>query len=267
MYTHNLDPVLVSLFGFDIRWYGLAYLFGALFSLWWMLFLKRSGEFEGLSSDDIWDLILYLLIGVLIGARVFMVFWNPSVYLFNPLELLYVWKGGMSFHGGLVGIIVAGLLFCRVKKVSFYSLADAMSFPTIVALGLGRVANFINGELVGRVFDGAFCVVFPDFDSSCRHPWAVYAAGQRFLVAGWLGVLSYFGYLRSKGLFGSGFLFWNFVFFDGLGRFLLDFYRLEELIFGLSLGQWFSLVMVLVAGYFLVFKYRGSFKRLKNGRN
>ena len=254
MYTHNLDPVLVSLFGVvDIRWYSLAYLFGAVFSLWWMLFLKKKGEFEGLSSDDIWDLVLYLLIGVLVGSRLFMVFWNPSVYLFRPWELLFVWKGGMSFHGGLVGIIVAGLVYCRLKKVSFYSLADAMSFPTIIALALGRVANFINGELVGRVFDGFGCVVFPEVDSNCRHPWAIYAAIQRFLVGGWLFGLSYYRYFRGR--FAPGFLFWNFVFFDGLGRFVLDFYRLEDLYIGLSLGQWFSLIMVLVAGYFLMFRY------------
>ncbi|MBT4446110.1 prolipoprotein diacylglyceryl transferase [archaeon] len=259
MWIHNLNPVLLSLGPFEIRWYGLAYVFGALFSLWWLLYWQKNGFLE-LSNDDVWDFVFYALVGVLVGARLFMIIWQPGIYLLHPLELLYVWKGGMSFHGGFVGIMIGGWLFCRRKKVSFLQIADLMSFPSLLALGLGRVANFMNGELAGRLFDGSWCVVFPGYDASeCRHPSTLYAAGKRFLVAGWLYVLSM---RQVTSGFSAGFIFWNFMFFEGLGRFIVDFWRYDELYFALSLGQWMSLIMVLVAGYFLFRQYKDDWKKI-----
>ncbi|MBT4604383.1 prolipoprotein diacylglyceryl transferase [archaeon] len=265
MWIHNLDPILFSLGPVSIRWYGLAYLFGALFGLWWLLFLQRKGELPDFSSDDCWDLVLYLLVGILAGSRLFMIFWQPSVYFGDPLEIFRVWHGGMSFHGGLFGIIVAGLLFARKKKgANFFVLADVAAFPMLLALGVGRLANFVNGELVGRIFDGPWCVVFPSYDESCRHPWAVYAALRRFVFAFGLFGLSYFQYFRNFG-FKPGFIFWNFVFWDGLGRFVLDFWRVDPLTLGLTLGQWFSLVMVVIGGWFLLLRHKEDWKKLING--
>ena len=116
-----------------------------------------------------------------------------------------------------------------------------MSVPTIFALALGRVANFINGELIGRIWNGNWCVTFPDYGDACRHPSTLYAAGKRFLVFGWLLFLTF------KEEFKPGFIFWNFVFWEGLGRIIVDFYREDVLYAGLSLGQWFSLMMVITA--------------------
>jgi phosphatidylglycerol---prolipoprotein diacylglyceryl transferase len=258
MWIHNLNPVLLSLGPFEVRWYGLAYVFGALFSLWWLLYWQKKGVLK-LSRDEVWDFIFYGLVGVLIGARLFMIIWEPGIYLLHPLELLYVWKGGMSFHGGFVGLIVGGWLFCRRRKVSFLKMADLMSFPALLALGLGRLANFMNGELVGRVFDGKWCVVFPGYDDSCRHPSTLYAAGKRFMVAGWL----YFLNMKSVILgFKEGFIFWNFVLFEGFGRFMVDFYRYDELYIGLSLGQWMSLMMVVVAAGVLMARYKSEWKKI-----
>lgn len=240
MWINTLNPVLVD-FGFaQIRWYGLAYVFGFFLSVAWLFYLKKKGQLS-LTKDQIWDFMFYVLLGVLIGSRLFEVFWEPQVYLYHPLNLLKIWEGGMSFHGGLVGIIVAGYLYCRKHKLSFYEVADALSFPTMFALALGRIANFMNGELVGRVWNGSWCVVFPGWDSLCRHPQALYAAGYRFLISGWLAILT----LRKK--FAPGFIFMNFVLLEGIGRFTVDFFREDVLYFGLSLGQWFSLVMVVVA--------------------
>lgn len=257
MWIHNLNPVLLSLGSLEIRWYGLVYVFGALFSLWWLLFWQKKG-FLKLTKDEVWDFVFYCLLGVLIGSRLFMVIWEPGTYLTNPLELLYFWHGGMSFHGGFAGIIVATLIFTKKRQVSFLKIADLMCFPTMIALALGRIANFINGELVGRVFDGSWCVIFPG-ETECRHPSTLYAATKRFAIAGWL----YFLTMRQFSLgFNAGFIFWNFMFFEGLGRFLLDFYREDILYFGLSTGQWMSSIMIIVAGVVLIKKYDSDWKKI-----
>ncbi len=257
MWIHNLNPVLLSLGPLEIRWYGLVYVFGALFSLWWLLYWQKKG-FLKLTEDEIWDFVFYCLVGLLAGARLFMTIWEPGTYLAHPLELLYVWKGGMSFHGGFVGIVTAGWLYCRKHKISFLQMADLLSFPTMLAMALGRVANFFNGELVGRVFEGSWCVVFPG-ENECRHPSTLYAAAKRFLVAGWI----YFLTSRQMSLsFKAGFIFWNLTLFEGLGRFVVDFFREDILYSGLSLGQWMSSIMVIVALGVLLRNYKSDWKKL-----
>ena len=262
MWTHNLSPTLLSLGPIEIRWYGLVYVFGALFSLWWLLQLQKKGQLK-LSKDAVWDFIFYCLLGIIIGARLFMIVWQPQIYLKNPLELLYVWKGGMSFHGGLVGIIVSGYIFCRKQKIPFLRMADLMSFPTMVALALGRVANFINGELVGKVWNGAWCVVFPG-QEECRHPSTLYAAAKRFALASWLYFLSIKAFTLQ---FKTGFIFWNFIFIEGLGRFIIDFFRLDLIHLGLSVGQWMSLIMIIVSGTILLKQHKKDFASIINPAN
>ena len=255
MWVNNLDPVILNLGFAEIRWYGVVYVLGFFFSLWWLLQLQKKGKLQ-LSKEEVWDFFLNLMLGVLLGSRLLMMAWDPQTYLFHPLNLLKFWEGGMSFHGGFVGIVLAGWLFCWKKKVNFWQMADYLSIPAVLALGLGRIANFLNGELVGRLFNGRWCVVFPGYDQQCRHPYVLYEAGKRFLIFGWLLVLNW------KNEFKTGFIFWNFVLLEGLGRFLLDFYREEALYSGLTLGQWFSLVMVVVAGMVLVSGYIGEWKKL-----
>lgn len=147
----------------------------------------------------------------------------------------------MSFHGGFVGIVTAAWLYCKKKKLSFWKMADAMCVPTIFVLALGRLANFINGELVGRIWNGNWCVVFPDYGQECRHPNMIYSFLQRMIVFGWLFFLTFWKEFKP------GFLFWNFVFWEGLGRIIVDFFREDILYFGFSLGQLFSAVMVVAA--------------------
>jgi phosphatidylglycerol:prolipoprotein diacylglycerol transferase len=147
----------------------------------------------------------------------------------------------MSFHGGLAGITIAGYLYSKKHKLNFWEIADALSFPTMFALALGRITNFINGELVGRIWNGRFCVVFPQYGGACRHPQVLYGAAYRFLISGWLAFLT----LREK--FAPGFIFMNFLLLEGMGRFIVDFYRQDVLYLGLTIGQWFSIVMIVVA--------------------
>jgi len=255
MWVNNLDPVILNLGFAEIRWYGVVYVLGFFFSLWWLLQLQKKGKLQ-LSKEEVWDFFLNLMLGVLLGSRLLMMAWDPQTYLFHPLNLLKFWEGGMSFHGGLVGITLAAYLYCRKKKISFLQMADLMSFPTLFALALGRIANFTNGELVGRVWNGSSCVIFPHYDSQCRHPYTLYAAGQRFLVSFWLLFLA----LQNK--FKAGFVFYNFLLWEGLGRFFLDFFREDQLFFYLSLGQWFSLVMIIIALYFLFKNYTEEWKKI-----
>lgn len=255
MYTHNLDPILFQLGPLEIRWYGLVYVLGFFLTAWWLQQARKRGKLA-LSSEEIWDLVFYLMVGVLLGARLFMVFWQPEIYLYRPLNLLKIWEGGMSFHGAFVGVVLAGWLFCRKKKIDFWKIADIASVPAMFALALGRLANFINGELIGRAWNGKWCVVFPDYGDICRHPNMVYSFFQRMAVFGWLVWLSYFKEFKS------GFIFWNFVFFEGMGRFIVDFFREDTLYFGFSLGQWFSLAMVVVAVLVFWKKYREDWNKL-----
>ncbi len=255
MWTYNLNPVLVHLGPLQIRWYGLVYVLGFFAAVWWLQHARKKGNLT-LTTDQIWDLVFYLMIGVIVGSRLFMIFWNPEIYLYHPLNLFKIWEGGMSFHGGLVGIVVACWYYCKRKELNFWQVADVISAPAIFALALGRIANFVNGELVGRVWNGKWCVVFPDYGPECRHPNMVYSAFQRFAVFGWLWFLS------AWKEFKPGFVFWNFVFWEGVGRFLMDFFREDTLYRGLSLGQWFSVIMVIVAAGVFWKKHREDWKRM-----
>lgn len=271
MWVHNLNPTLFQLGPLEVRWYGLVYVFGFFLAIYWMHYLSKKGKLN-LKKEEVWDFAFYLMLGVLIGSRLFMAFWEPQTFLFKPWNLLKIWQGGMSFHGGFVGIVAAGWLYCRKKKLNFWQLADVLSVPAIFALALGRIANFINGELIGRVWNGKWCVVFPEYDDLCRHPSTLYAAGKRFIIFGWLLFISLKNKFKPGRVtsvrdlsftpFRPGFVFWNFVFFEGLGRIIVDFYRADTLYYGFSLGQWFSLVMVLVALYMFIKKYKNDWKKL-----
>lgn len=258
MWVHNLNPTLLQLGPLEIRWYGLVYVLGFLLALWWLQNMRKKGSIN-LSKEEVWDLGFYVMLGVIIGSRLFEVFWEPAYYLGDPLRLLRIWEGGMSFHGGLVGCVTGAWLFCRKRDVSFWKVADVLSAPAMLALALGRIANFINAELVGRAFSGEWCVIFFPNDE-CRHPSTLYAAGKRFLIFGWLMWLS----LRKT--FKAGFIFWNLVFWEGLGRFIVDFYREDALHYGFSLGQWFSAVMVVVALCVFVYWYKEDWKKLLSSK-
>lgn len=258
MWIHNLNPILLDLGPVEIRWYGLIYVAGFFFCIWWLHHLAKQGRIK-LNSDDIWDMMFYLMLGVVIGSRLFEVFWEPTYYLSNPLNFLKIWQGGMSFHGGFVGIITATYLYCKKKHLNFWHIADIMSFPTMFALAFGRIANFINGELVGRIWDGPWCVVFPNIDQHCRHPSILYAAAQRFLLARWLFYLSY----KDRN-FKPGFIFWNFALFEGLSRFVIDFWREDTLYLShtLTMGQLLSSVMILVALFMLYKNHKDDCKKV-----
>jgi phosphatidylglycerol:prolipoprotein diacylglycerol transferase len=253
MFIHNIDPVLVNIGPLAIRYYGLVYVVGFLIAYFVLRWAAINKKVKNLTKERVDTLLLYIIIGTIVGARVLeFVFYNPSIFWTNPLEVLYVWHGGMSFHGGLIGIAVATWLFCRKYKVKFYDLADLLAIPAAFIFFLGRIANFINAELVGNVTNVSWGVNFNnEYDAFgnrvFRHPVQIYESLKNLLIFFILLFVS-----RSK-KFAKGFIFWLFVLLYGILRFITNFWRDEPRFLGITMGQYLSLAMVVLA---LIFLYR-----------
>ena len=170
MYTHNLDPVLFDFGLFSIRWYSLSYVFGIILG-WWLgkriinHILKRANLKFNVEEFD--DLITYVIISIIIGGRIgYVLFYNLNYYISNPIDILKVWEGGMSFHGALIGIIIGTYIFSKRKNVKTLFLLDIIACVSPIGIFFGRIANFINGELIGKVTDASWGVIFPTADCS-----------------------------------------------------------------------------------------------------
>ncbi len=193
---------------------------------------------------------LYIAVGLLLGARIFyFLFYNFALFLQEPLQIFKIWEGGMSFHGALIGILVAGILFCKKYKKEFYSIADLVVLPAVLALGFGRIANFINGELYGRMTSLPWAVDFGD--GIARHPSQLYEAAKNFVIFGVLWIL------KDKDL-KKGTLFWTFITLYGVFRFFIEFVREPDpqvgfILFNtLTMGQILTGIMAIVGGSVLI---------------
>jgi len=181
MIVHNFDPIFVDLGFFQIRWYSMAYIIGII--LGWIYATKIIKEvfnkynFELVKKEVFDDLIIYLVLGIIIGGRLgYVIFYNLEFYSENLIDILKLWQGGMSFHGGLLGVIFAITIFAKIKGVNFFNLTDIIACATPIGLLLGRVANFINGELFGKVSTLPWAVLFPNAGNVLRHPSQIYEA-------------------------------------------------------------------------------------------
>jgi phosphatidylglycerol:prolipoprotein diacylglycerol transferase len=251
MFTNNFDPIAFQIFSLEIRWYSLAYIVGI--SLGW-LYCKRKLITDRNILNVFDDYITYLIIGIIIGGRIgYAVFYNLEYYLENPMEILMIWNGGMSFHGGLIGVIVASILFSNKYKTDLFIFLDLVALSAPIGIFFGRIANFINSELYGRATDVPWSVQFILIDNIKRHPSQLYEA---FLEGAILFViLSFFlkkNYLKKPGQISGIFL----VFYS-LFRFFVEFFRSPDpqigyLILNLTIGQLISVVF-LIAGTLLFF--------------
>ena len=256
-YVHNLSPIALELGPVAIRWYGLMYLLG--FALFLVLGKLRSKDpWRDMSARDVDDLLFFGMIGVIVGGRLgHVIFYGPpSYYLQHPLEIFAVWKGGMASHGGILGVIVAMALFARSRGKSFLKVADFVVPLVPLGLGAGRIGNFINGELWGRVADPSlpWAVIFPGAgDMQPRHPSQLYQfalEGVVLFAVLWL----YSRRPRIAGTVGSLFLIAY-----GVLRIIGEMFREPEALYGamplgLSAGQWLSVPMVLAGiGFYLYF--------------
>ena len=255
MYTHNLDPVLFD-FGFlVIRWYSLAYIFGILIG-WWLgkkIILKR---FQNVNFDikEFDNLITYIIISMLLGGRVgYILFYNLGYYLSNPFDILKIWEGGMSFHGALIGIILGTYWFSLKKNIPTFFLLDIVSFVAPIGIFFGRVANFINGELVGKTTDVFWGVIFPSIDNNIRHPSQLYEAFFEGVV---LFIIMNSILFRSN--YKTGTCSYMFLIFYGIFRTFSEFFREPDLQVGylfnqISMGMMLSFLMIL-AGIIIFLK-------------
>ncbi len=240
MFTHNISPIFLSIGPLKIYYYSLVYILGFILTI---IFLQYKRKQLRLTKDQVYDLAFYLMLGVIIGSRLYHVLvWEPSYYLANPLKIFFLWEGGMAFHGGLIGGVVTAYLCKRKYKLSLLKLLDILCIPALIALALGRIANFINAETYGIVTKLPWCVDFGD--GQCRHPVQIYAAIKRTFVAFTI-------YFISKKPHKPGYLFFLTITLLGFGRFFIDFLRQDPLYFYLSIGQWSSLIMVIVGLYYL----------------
>tara|TARA_B110000261_G_C13029677_1_gene335738 strand:- start:464 stop:1237 length:774 start_codon:yes stop_codon:yes gene_type:complete len=253
MFINNFDPVAFQIFSLEIRWYSLAYIIGI--TIGWIYCKKKLIKDQHiLSLFD--DFITYLIIGVILGGRLgYALFYNLKFYIENPIEILMVWNGGMSFHGGLIGVIVASKLFSSKHKVNQFIFLDLVALSAPIGIFFGRVANFINSELYGRSTDLPWSVQFLLIDNVKRHPSQLYEAFFEGVIL--FLILQYF--FKKDYLQNSGQISGLFLIFYSLFRFLAEFFRSPDphigyLILNLTLGQLISIIFLMIGMFIFYLK-------------
>ena len=243
MFINNFEPVAIQIFSLEIRWYSLSYIFGILFA--W-IYCKKILIKDKSISKLFDDLISYLIIGIILGGRLgYVIFYNIKYYLSNPIEILMIWQGGMSFHGGLLGVLIATIIFAKKNNVNKYIFLDLISASAPIGIFLGRISNFINSELYGRKTDVLWSVVFTKVDNISRHPSQIYEAILEGLVLFFIMYLfAKKNYLKKPGLISSLFLVFYSIF-----RFFVEFYRVPDeqlgfIFLNLTMGQIISLIFI-----------------------
>ena len=243
MFINNFDPIAFQIMSFEVRWYSLAYILGIVVG--WILckkiFIKNSDI-----SEKFDDYITYLIIGVILGGRIgYVIFYNFSYYLDNIFDIFKIWQGGMSFHGGLLGVIASSYIFAKKNNQNPFLYLDQVSLVAPIGIFFGRLANFINSELYGKTTDVPWSVIFIKVDNFSRHPSQLYEAILEGIIL--FLILNYFmnkDYLKKPGLISGLFLIYYSLF-----RFFIEFLRVPDqqigyLFLNLTMGQIISLVFV-----------------------
>ena len=258
MFVHpQFDPVVFSLGPVAVRWYGLMYLVGfALFAWLGRVRARRPGG--AITARDIDDLLFYGVLGVILGGRLgYVLFYKPGYYFTHPAEILMVWHGGMSFHGGFLGVLIALWVWARMHRRNWFDLTDFVAPLIPLGLAAGRLGNFINAELPGRVTNLPWAMVFPNVDLQPRHPSQLYQFGLEgvalFLLLWWFSSKP-----RPRAAVSAAFLIGYGVF-----RFVAEFGRQPDdflglLAFGMSMGQWLSVPMILAGAAMMLWAYRND---------
>lgn len=248
----DFNPVAVSIGFLDVRWYALAYVVGVLLGSWLMqLYAQKSPA--SITKQNISDFMFWAVIGIIIGGRFGHVFfYYPLYYLQNPAEALQIWKGGMAFHGGIIGLIIASFGYCRYKHISFLAMGDLLACAAPIGLFLGRIANFINGELWGRTSEVAWAVIFPRAGTLPRHPSQLYEAMlEGLLLFVIINSLAVSGGFNKKGLLSGVFLLLYAV-FRSVGELFREPEVYQSQLFIGTWGQWLSVPMF-IAGSILIY--------------
>ncbi|MGE4314121.1 MAG: prolipoprotein diacylglyceryl transferase [Pseudobdellovibrionaceae bacterium] len=257
----QIDPVAVNLGPLQIHWYALSYIAGFLLGWGWAVILsKKYPAGTRPNADDIGDFLSWVILGILLGGRLgYVVFYNLDFYLDHLSEIPQVWDGGMSFHGGVIGVVITLFVYSRIKKINMLRLADLSACSAPIGFFLGRLANFVNGELYGRVTDGPWGMVFPRGGDEPRHPSQLYeAALEGVLLFVILAVMAQFKAVRDR----PGILSMVFMFGYATFRFIVEFAREPDAQLGfivghLSMGQLLSSLMVVCGLIIFVLVVKG----------
>ena len=237
----DIDPVALDLGVIQIRWYGISYIAGIL-GAWWLLTLRARRSGGEWTSEQVADLVFYCAVGLIIGGRLgSVIFYNLPYYLEHPLDVFKIWQGGMSFHGGLLGVLVAIAVFSRYAGKRFFTTSDFMAPVVPVGLGFGRLGNFINGELWGAPSSVPWAMVFPGAGAVPRHPSQLYEALLEGLVL--FAVLWWYSSSPRPRMAVSGL----FLMLYGVFRFLIEFVREPDAHIGYLAGDWLTMGQVLSA--------------------
>ncbi len=255
MMVHNFDPVFIDLGMFEIRWYSIAYILGILGGWFYgKIIIKKRVVDTNLRNyqKNFDDLIGYLIIGIIIGGRIgYVCFYNPEFYSNNFLEIFKLWKGGMSFHGGLIGVILTTYIFSKIKNLNFKVYFDTISCVAPIGIFFGRIANFINGELYGLPTNKPWGIIFPKIDGTMRHPSQIYEA----LLEGIL-LFIILNFVVNKKNLNHGFISFLFLILYGFFRIISEQFRQPDMnigyIFGnFSMGSVLSIVMIIIGFIYL----------------
>jgi phosphatidylglycerol---prolipoprotein diacylglyceryl transferase len=253
MFINNFDPVAFQVISFEIRWYSLAYIAGIVIG--WLL-CKKIFIQQSEINEKFDDYITYLIIGIIIGGRLgYVIFYNFNYYINNILDIFKIWEGGMSFHGGLIGIIIASIFFANKNNQDSFLYMDLVSLVAPIGIFFGRLTNFVNSELYGLPTEVPWSVTFAKVDNLSRHPSQLYEAILEGIIL--FLILMYFrkkNYLTKPGSISGLFLIFYSIF-----RFFVEFFRVPDeqlgyLIFKLSMGQIISLIFVLIGAILFYFK-------------
>lgn len=250
-----IDPVVLKIGPLQIHWYGLMYLLA--FGSAWFLGQWRAKRSNGAwTKEQVNDLVFYCMVGVIVGGRIgYMLFYSFPSLIHDPLSLLKVWQGGMSFHGGLLGVVAAMFLFSRRYEKTFFEVSDFVSPLVPLGIAAGRLGNFINGELWGKVTAVPWGMVFPNVDQLPRHPSQLYEfflEGLVLFTIVWIFSATHRPRMAVSGVFTMGY---------GVFRFLLEFWRVPDPQYGylawnwLTMGQLLSFPLIVAGGLMLYFAY------------
>jgi phosphatidylglycerol---prolipoprotein diacylglyceryl transferase len=260
MIIHNLDPVLVDFGLFQIRWYSLAYIFGIILSWIYINIIikkitKEKYSFISIKSPQFEDLLTYLVLGIIFGGRLgYVLFYNFEYFSQNLLEIFKIWQGGMSFHGGLFGVIVSTLIYSKITKNNFFRFTDLICCAAPIGIFLGRIANFINGELYGKFSTLPWSVIFPDGGNIPRHPSQIYESILEGII---LFILINFLAFKKKSLNTTGLTSGIFLVLYSTFRIISEIFREPDSHLGyflnyFSMGTLLSLI-TLFSGFLIIF--------------
>jgi len=260
MIIHNFSPVLVDLGIFQIKWYSLAYILGIILGWVYASHIiqktsKNENNFIQIKKTEFDDLIIYLVFGIILGGRLgYVIFYNFEYYSQNLTEILMIWHGGMSFHGGLVGVIISTIIFAKKRGDNFFKYTDIISCVAPIGIFLGRIANFINAELYGKASTLPWAIIFPNAGNFARHPSQIYEAILEGLVL--FGIINYLS-IKKKLIFNTGYISSIFLILYSILRIISEIFREPDKHVGLflnyfSMGTLLSLLTI-IAGLFIIF--------------